>query len=79
MPRTTSVILQRARYRRASMRLISNLRTENIAKSDGIEIAKDSNVPLSTRARAAGDMVSDKIDEHKHNTSADVNKEAAKH
>lgn len=31
-----------------------------------VAIAKDSNVPISTRARAAGDMISDKMDQHSH-------------
>ncbi|MCJ1226980.1 Glucose-repressible protein [Toensbergia leucococca] len=43
------------------------------------QVAKDSQASLSTRATAAKDMVGDKIDEQKHNTSADVHKEAAKH
>lgn len=31
-----------------------------------LAIAKDGNVPIGTRMRAAGDMVSDKMDQHSH-------------
>lgn len=31
-----------------------------------LAIAKDSQVPIGTRIRAAGDMVSDKMDQHSH-------------
>ncbi|MCJ1478261.1 Glucose-repressible protein [Lambiella insularis] len=43
------------------------------------QVAKDSDASLSTRASAGKDMVSDKMDQHKHETSANVEKEAAKH
>ncbi|OBT52147.1 hypothetical protein VE04_06209 [Pseudogymnoascus sp. 24MN13] len=46
--------------------------------ADG-SVAKDSDASLSSRATAAKDAVSDKINETSHNTQADVHKEAAKH
>ncbi|KXJ93016.1 glucose-repressible gene protein [Microdochium bolleyi] len=49
------------------------------SKEANKEVAKDSNASLGTRASAAKDAVGDKFDEQKHNRSADVNKEAAKH
>ena len=42
-------------------------------------VAKDSHVSMGTRARAAKNALSDKIDESKHNRQADVHKNAAKH
>lgn len=42
-------------------------------------IAKDPNVPVGTRIRAAGDAVKNSIDEHSHKRNADVNKQTAKH
>ncbi|KAL8933783.1 MAG: hypothetical protein Q9216_006214 [Gyalolechia sp. 2 TL-2023] len=36
------------------------------SKEANKSIAKDSNVPIGTRARAAGDMLSDKMDQHSH-------------
>ncbi|KAI1503618.1 glucose-repressible gene protein [Biscogniauxia marginata] len=52
----------------------------NTASKEGNkEVAKDNNASLGTRATAAKDAVGDKVDEKKYNTSADVNKEAAKH
>lgn len=39
-----------------------------------IEVAKDSNASASTRATAAKDAVSDKIDQKKHETNAEVYK-----
>jgi len=49
------------------------------SKEGNKEVAKDSNASLGTRATAAKDAVGDKVDEQKHNRTADVNKEAAKH
>ncbi|KAJ1329371.1 glucose-repressible protein Grg1 [Microdochium nivale] len=49
------------------------------SKEANKEVAKDSNASVGTRASAAKDALGDKVDEQKHNRSADVNKEAAKH
>ncbi|KAL4902028.1 hypothetical protein BDW74DRAFT_181186 [Aspergillus multicolor] len=43
------------------------------------DVAKDSNVDVSTRATAAKDALFDKKDEKVHDAQADVHKEAAKH
>ncbi|KAL9007774.1 MAG: hypothetical protein Q9173_007026 [Seirophora scorigena] len=42
-------------------------------------IAKDSQAPLGTRMRAAGDALSDKMDQHGHEADAKVDKERTKH
>ncbi|KAJ5593995.1 Glucose-repressible protein [Penicillium hispanicum] len=49
------------------------------SKEANKSVAKDSDAKLSTRANAAVDALSDKKDEHVHDTKADVHKEAAKH
>ncbi|KAJ5633905.1 Glucose-repressible protein [Penicillium herquei] len=49
------------------------------SKEANKNVAKDSDAGLGTRAQAAKDAVSDKVDETKHDTKADVHKEAAKH
>ncbi|KAJ5489266.1 Glucose-repressible protein [Penicillium diatomitis] len=49
------------------------------SKEANKQTAKDSNASIGTRANAAVDALSDKKDEHAHNTKADVHKEAAKH
>lgn len=49
------------------------------SKEANKEVAKDGNATVGTRLSAAKDAVGDKVDEQKHNTSADVHKEAAKH
>ena len=41
------------------------------------EVAKDSNASPSTRLTATKDMVHDKVDEKKHHTRADVEKNKA--
>jgi hypothetical protein len=43
--------------------------TSTASKEANKNVAKDSNVPISTRAEAATDMVGDKIDEQAHNVS----------
>ncbi|KAL8796817.1 MAG: hypothetical protein Q9195_000900 [Heterodermia aff. obscurata] len=48
------------------------------SKEANKNVAKDSDASLGTRASAAKDAVGDKIDEQKHETKADVHKEAAK-
>ncbi|KAG5664414.1 hypothetical protein KAF25_008148 [Fusarium avenaceum] len=52
--------------------------TAGASKEANKEVAKDSNVPISTRASAAKDALGDKIDETGHDKKADVHKEAAK-
>lgn len=49
------------------------------SKEANKSVAKDSNAGVGTRLQAAGDALSDKADQHTHETKADVNKEAAKH
>ncbi|KAL7625302.1 hypothetical protein AAE478_004518 [Parahypoxylon ruwenzoriense] len=49
------------------------------SKEANKEVAKDNSADISTRASAAKDALGNKVDEQKHNTSADVNREAAKH
>jgi hypothetical protein len=44
-----------------------------------IDVAKDGDASATTRLQAAGDAVGDKFDQTKHETKADVHKEAAKH
>ncbi|MCJ1251491.1 Glucose-repressible protein [Trapelia coarctata] len=53
--------------------------TSEASKEANKHVAKDGNAPLDTRATATKDMIGDKFDQHKHETSADVHKEAAKH
>ncbi|GAW17423.1 hypothetical protein ANO14919_068800 [Xylariales sp. No.14919] len=53
--------------------------TNTGSKEANKQVAKDSDASLSTRASAAKDAVGDKFDEQKHDKSADVHKEAAKH
>ncbi|KAK6071641.1 glucose-repressible gene protein [Seiridium cupressi] len=53
--------------------------TSTGSKEANKQVAKDSDASLSTRFSAGKDAVGDKVDEQKHNTSADVHKEAAKH
>jgi len=49
------------------------------SKETNKSIAKDPNVHTSTRIRAAGNAVRDKVGEQNHNRQADVHKHAAKH
>merc|ERR1712113_135619 len=49
------------------------------SKEANKEVAKDSNADASTRLSAGKDALGDKVDEKKHNVSAETNKEAAKH
>ncbi|KAK9769134.1 putative Glucose-repressible gene protein [Seiridium cardinale] len=53
--------------------------TSTGSKEANKQVAKDGDASLSTRFSAGKDAVGDKVDEQKHNTSADVHKEAAKH
>lgn len=48
------------------------------SKEANKEVAKSSDASLGTRAEAAKDALGDKIDESKHSTSAEINKEKAK-
>ncbi|KAF5664866.1 putative glucose repressible Grg1 [Fusarium heterosporum] len=50
--------------------------TAGASKETNKEVAKSSDASLSTRATAAKDAVSDKVDESSHDTKADVHKEA---
>ncbi|KAH7236168.1 glucose-repressible protein Grg1 [Fusarium tricinctum] len=52
--------------------------TSGASKEANKEVAKDSNVPISTRLSAGKDAIGDKIDETGHDKKADVHKEAAK-
>ncbi|KIW21425.1 hypothetical protein PV08_02005 [Exophiala spinifera] len=49
------------------------------SKETNKQIAKDPNVRASTRLRAAGDAIKDKLHESSHKRQADVDKHAAKH
>ncbi|KAI4181394.1 MAG: hypothetical protein LQ346_006790 [Caloplaca aetnensis] len=49
------------------------------SKEANKDTAKDSSASLGDRATAAKDAAGDKMDETKHDASADTNKEAAKH
>ncbi|MCJ1376212.1 Glucose-repressible protein [Loxospora ochrophaea] len=53
--------------------------TSGASKEANKQVAKDNDASLGTRASAAKDAVGDKVDEHSHDASASVNKEAAKH
>ncbi|RYC65423.1 hypothetical protein CHU98_g819 [Xylaria longipes] len=53
--------------------------TSTGSKEANKQVAKDNDATLGTRASAAKDAVGDKFDEQKHDKSADVHKEAAKH
>ncbi|KAG8671623.1 hypothetical protein FPOAC2_04971 [Fusarium poae] len=52
--------------------------TSGASKEANKEVAKDSNVAIGTRATAAKDALSDKVDEKGHEGKAEVHKEAAK-
>jgi hypothetical protein len=45
-----------------------------VSKETNKQVAKDNDASLGTRASAAKDAVSDKIDESSHDTKADVHK-----
>jgi len=49
------------------------------SKEANKSVAKDNNAAVGTRVQAAGDAVSDKVEQHGHETKADVYKEATKH
>ena len=44
----------------------SSQRCLEISTDFSLAVAKDSQVPIGTRVRAAGDMVSDKMNQHSH-------------
>jgi len=50
-----------------------------VSKETNKQIAKDPNVGMTTRARAAGNTMLDKMDQSSHSASAQVHKQAAKH
>ncbi|KIV91133.1 hypothetical protein PV10_05709 [Exophiala mesophila] len=56
-----------------------NEATAGASKEANKNVAKDSNASLGTRAEAAKDAASDKIDESKNSASAEGNKQAATH
>ncbi|KAL1870808.1 hypothetical protein VTK73DRAFT_2437 [Phialemonium thermophilum] len=53
--------------------------TSGASKETNKEVAKDSNVPITDRLQSAGNAISDKAKEQKHETSAEANKQAATH
>ncbi|KAI1115804.1 glucose-repressible gene protein [Nemania sp. NC0429] len=53
--------------------------TNTGSKEANKQVAKDNDASLGTRASAAKDAVGDKFNEQKHDKSADLHKEAAKH
>ena len=53
--------------------------TSGASKEANKDVAKDNNASLGTRFEAGKDAVSDKVDEHKHDTSAEVNKQKTTH
>ncbi|KAM5346617.1 hypothetical protein ACJ41O_009622 [Fusarium nematophilum] len=52
--------------------------TAGVSKDANKEVAKDSNAPVTTRASAAKDALSDKIDQTTHDNKAEVHKQVAK-
>merc|ERR1711939_587051 len=50
-----------------------------VSKEANKQVAKDGDASVGTRASAAKDAVSDKIDQSSHEGKADLHKEAAKH
>ncbi|KAK5942024.1 hypothetical protein PMZ80_005976 [Knufia obscura] len=57
----------------------ANEMTSGASKEANKNVAKDDNASIGTRASAAKDAASDKMDESKNSASATGNKEAAKH
>ncbi|KAB5575865.1 glucose-repressible protein grg-1 [Coniochaeta sp. 2T2.1] len=53
--------------------------TASASKETNKSVAKDSNVPVSSRVSAGVDALGDKKDEKKHDISAEGNKQAAMH
>ncbi|TPX12650.1 uncharacterized protein E0L32_000827 [Thyridium curvatum] len=53
--------------------------TYGASKEANKEVAKDSNAPVGTRVEAGFDALKDKSNEHKHDASAEANKQAATH
>ncbi|KAM7198103.1 Glucose-repressible protein Grg1 [Naviculisporaceae sp. PSN 640] len=53
--------------------------TSGASKEANKEVAKDNNQGVGTRLQAAGDAISDKTSEHKHDAKAEANKQAATH
>ncbi|KAH8821448.1 glucose-repressible protein Grg1 [Xylogone sp. PMI_703] len=49
------------------------------SKEANKSVAKDNDASLGSRATAAKDAASDKVDEFSHNNKAEVHKEAAQH
>jgi len=57
----------------------ANELTSGASKEGNKQVAKDSDASIGTRASAAKDAASDKIDESSNSASADLHKEKAKH
>ncbi|KLU88306.1 glucose-repressible protein [Magnaporthiopsis poae ATCC 64411] len=53
--------------------------TAGASKEANKDVAKDNNASIGTRFEAGKDALSDKVDEHKHDTSAEVNKQKTTH
>ncbi|KAK4228217.1 glucose-repressible gene protein [Podospora fimiseda] len=53
--------------------------TAATSKEANKEVAKDNNAGVGTRLQAAGDAISDKASETKHDASAETNKQKATH
>ncbi|KAK3327276.1 glucose-repressible protein Grg1 [Cercophora scortea] len=49
------------------------------SKEANKDVAKDSNAGIGTRLQAAGDAISDKSTESKHDAKAEANKQKATH
>jgi len=49
------------------------------SKEANKSVAKDSNASVGTRLNAAGNALSDKVEQHSHEGKAEVHKEASKH
>ena len=52
--------------------------TSGASKEANKEVAKDSNASIGTRATAAKDALSDKVDENAHDGKAEAHKQYAK-
>ncbi|KAG9247424.1 glucose-repressible protein Grg1 [Calycina marina] len=52
---------------------------DEASKEANKQVAKDGDAPVGTRASAAKDAFGDKVEQHGHESKADVHKEAAKH
>ncbi|KAF3770857.1 hypothetical protein M406DRAFT_101014 [Cryphonectria parasitica EP155] len=53
--------------------------TNSASKETNKQVAKDSDVSITDRAKAGKDYVGDSLDEHKDKASAETNKQKATH